>query len=133
MRFVLHTMLLAFTAFLVLPGVVTAQAVKQIRLTEKQVQGFISSQKDMAAITEKMQGSTSDKPDPKIQAELEAISKKHGFVNFSEYDDVAANVAMIMAGIDPQSKKFTEPRVAIQAEIAEVNADRMIPAAEKKQ
>ena len=64
-------------------GVAAAQgAVKQIKLTDKQIEGFIAAQKDMAAVAEKMQGN-SDKPDPKMQAELEAIAKKHGFASFA--------------------------------------------------
>jgi hypothetical protein len=128
MRYVLHTMLLAFMVFLVQPAVATSG---QIRLTEKQIQAFISVQKDMALMAEKIQGNTG-KPDPKIQAELETIAKKHGFKNFEEYDDVAASISLIMAGIDPETKKFTDARVAIQAEIEEVTADPTIPAAEKK-
>jgi hypothetical protein len=114
-------------------GVAAAQgAVKQIPLTAKHVEGFIAAQKDMASVAEKMQGN-SDKPDPKVQAELEAISKKHGFASFQEYDDVAANISMVMAGIDPQSRAFTEPKVAIQKEIDEVKGDTSIPEKEKKQ
>ena len=80
-------------------GVATAQnAVKQIKLTDQQIEGFINAQKDMSAVAEKMQ-SNSDKPDPKVQAELESIAKKHGFASFQEYDDVAANISMVMAGI----------------------------------
>jgi hypothetical protein len=127
MRYVLHAMLLAFMAFL--PGVANAE-VKQIRLTEKQIQAFISAQKEMAAIAEKMP--SDDKPDPQIQTQLEAAAKKHGFANFAEYDDVAANISMIMAGIDTETKKFTDPRVALQKELAEVTADSTIPPAEKK-
>ena len=107
-------------------------AVKQIKLTDKQIEGFINAQKDMSAVAEKMQ-SNADKPDPKIQAELEGIAKKHGFASFEEYDDVAANISMVMAGIDPQSKAFTEPKVAIQKEIEEVKNDKSIPEKEKKQ
>jgi len=113
--------------------VAMAQAVKQIKLSEKQIEGFIAAQKDMSAVTEKMQGAASDKPDPKVQAELESVAKKHGFANFSEYDDVAANISMVMAGIDPQTKAFTEPKVAIQKEIDEVTGDKSIPDKEKKQ
>jgi hypothetical protein len=40
---------------------------------------------------------------------------------------------MIMAGIDPQTKEFTEPQVAIKKEIDEVTADKSIPDKEKKQ
>jgi len=106
--------------------------VKQIALTAKHIEGFIAAQKDMATVAEKMQGN-SDKPDPKVQAELETIAKKHGFASFAEYDDVAANISMVMAGIDPQSKAFTEPKVAIQKEIEEVQGDKSIPEKEKKQ
>jgi hypothetical protein len=114
-------------------GAVVAQgAVKQIPLNDKHIEGFIAAQKDMAQVAEKMQGN-SDKPDPKVQAELEAISKKHGFASFQEYDDVAANISMVMAGIDPQSRAFTEPKVAIQKEIDEVKGDTTIPEKEKKQ
>ena len=114
------------------PCAAVAQTVKQIKLTEPQIQGFIASQKDMEAITEKMRGSTSDKPDPRIQEDLEAAAKKHGFANFSAYDEVAANIAMIMAGFDPQTKVFTEPQMAIRKEIAEIKADKSIPEEEKK-
>jgi hypothetical protein len=116
-----------------LSGVAIAQgAVKQIPLNDKHIEGFINAQKDMAQVAEKMQGN-SDKPDPKVQAELETISKKHGFASFQEYDDVAANISMVMAGIDPQSRAFTEPKVAIQKEIDEVKGDTTIPEKEKKQ
>jgi hypothetical protein len=114
------------------PGLAAAQGVKQIPLTEKHVEGFIAAQKDMASVAEKMQ-SNSDKPDPKVQAELEAVAKKHGFASFAEYDDVAANISLVMAGIDPQSRAFTEPKVAIQKEIDEVKGDTSIPEKEKKQ
>jgi hypothetical protein len=124
-------MALALTQF---AGVAAAQtAVKQIKLTDKQIEGFISAQKDMATVAEKMQGSPSDKPDQKVQAELEAIAKKHGFASFGEYDDVAANIQIVMAGIDPQTKAFTEPQAAIKKEIEEVQADKSIPEKEKKQ
>jgi hypothetical protein len=116
-----------------LAGAAMAQQVNQIKLNEKQVEGFIAAQKDMAGVTEKMQGQASDKPDPKIQAELETIAKKHGFKDFADYDDVAANISMIMAGIDPQTKAFTEPAAAIKKEIEEVQADKSIPEKEKKQ
>ncbi len=121
----------AFTHF---SGAALAQGstVKQIALTAKHIEGFIAAQKDMATVAEKMQGN-SDKPDPKVQAELETIAKKHGFASFAEYDDVAANISMVMAGIDPQSRAFTEPKVAIQKEIDEVKGDTTIPEKEKKQ
>jgi len=135
MQQMLRLMIAALVAVALAPlsGVAVAQgAVKQIPLNDKHVEGFINAQKDMAQVAEKMQGN-SDKPDPKVQAELEGISKKHGFASFQEYDDVAANISMVMAGIDPQSRAFTEPKVAIQKEIDEVKGDTTIPEKEKKQ
>jgi hypothetical protein len=105
--------------------------VKQIKLTEKQVLGFIAAQKDMSPILEKIQGDADPLP-PKIQAELDAAAKKHGFKDFGEYDDVVANITMVMAGIDPATKSFTDPLVAIKKEIVAVTADKSIPAKEKK-
>src|SRR5262245_58497821 len=112
---------------------VAEPAIKQIKLTEKQIEGFINAQKDISAVVEKMQGAVTDKPNPKIQAELAAAAKKHGFKDFQDYEDVAANISMVMACIDPQTKAFTEPKVAIKKEIDEVTADKSIPEAEKKQ
>jgi hypothetical protein len=120
----------AVAALALTSGSANAQAVKQIPLNDKQIEGFIAAQKDMAALTEKMQG---DKPDPKIQAQLEAVAKKYGFASFAEYDDVAANISLIFSGIDPQTKKFSEPREAIQMEIEQVKADKKMSAKEKKQ
>lgn len=108
-------------------------SVKQIKLTEKQVLGFIAAQKDMSPILEKIQGDTADPLPPKIQGDLEAAAKKHGFKDFGEYDEVVANVTMIMAAIDPATKQFTDPAVAIKKEIEMVTGDKSIPAGEKKQ
>lgn len=107
-----------------------AQEIKQIKLTEKQVQSYIAAQPDLAAITAKIK---SDKPDPKIVAEVEAAAKKHGFASLEELDTVSANVSIVFSGIDPKTKAFSQPPEAIKQEIAAVNADKSIPAAEKKQ
>ena len=47
----------------------------------------------------------------------DAITKKFGFKDFNEYDEVVANITMVMSGIDPKTKAFTEPSVAIKKEI----------------
>jgi hypothetical protein len=114
-------------------GEASAQgAVKQVQLTDKLIDGFISAQKDMLAVSEKMQ-SDNDKPDPKIQAELESIAKKHGFARFEAYDDVVATIDLLMYCIHPQTKEFTEPKVAIQKEIEDLKNDKTTPENQKKQ
>lgn len=126
----LFTAAIAAVAVVLLSGLASAQTpVKQIKLTEKQIEGFISAHKDMAAVTDKMQ---SEKPDPAVQQQLEGIAKKFGFKNFDDYDEVASNIALVMAGMDPQTKAFTDPPTAIKKEIDEVTADKSIPEREKK-
>src|SRR3954470_21786330 len=50
---------------------------KQIALTEKQIEGVPAAQPEMEKISEKVQRNA--KPDPKIEAQLDAIAKKNGF------------------------------------------------------
>ena len=107
--------------------------VRQIELSEKQVQGVIAAQKDVAAIFDKLQGPPPDELPPKVLAELDAAAKKHGFKDFNDYDEVVGNITMVMTGMDPKTKAFTEPAAAIQKEIADVTADKTIPAQDKKQ
>lgn len=110
-----------------------AEAVKQIQLSEKQVESFIASQKDMSALLQKMQGGANDKPDPKLEGQLEAVAKKYGFANIAEYDSVAENISLLMSCIDPKTKAFSEPKVALQKQIDELKADKTIPEPQKKE
>jgi hypothetical protein len=105
---------------------------KQIKLTEKHIMGFISSQKDFAEIAPRLQA-MGDKPDAKLQADLEALAKKAGFASFAELDDVAANISMVMAGLDPDTGAYTDPIEAINKEMEEVKKDASIPEKDKKQ
>ena len=109
-------------------------AVTQIKLTEKDVEGFIAAQKDMSALVEKMmQGAVfSSSANARYEAELKAITKKHGFKNFAEYEAVAASISLVMAAIDWQTKVFTNPPTAIQQELEDVTAAKNIPNSEKK-
>jgi hypothetical protein len=117
------------------PGAASAQQqaappVKQIKLTDKQVQGLIAAFADMTKLYEK---ADPDKPDPKLQAQAEALAKKNGFASLDEYDDVSFNVSIIMSGIDPQTKKFSEPPEQLKKEIAALKADKSVSDADKKE
>lgn len=109
------------------------QNFKQVKLTNKLVEGFISAQKDMADFAQKNPAQPSDKPDPKIQAQLDELAKKHGFASFAEFDDVAFNISMVMGGLDPQTGKFTDPVTAIKQEIEDVKKDKSIAEKDRKQ
>ena len=106
--------------------------VKQMKLSDSQVKSFIAAQPDLAAIASKIQAA-GDKPDPALQGELENIAKKHSFKDFAELDDVAANISIVMAGLDSQTGNFTDPVEALQKELEDVKKDASIPDTDKKQ
>ena len=113
-------------------GAAWAQDVKQIQLSEDQVVRFIAAQTDLASISSKIQAA-GEKPDPALQTELEGIASKHGFKSFSELDDVAANISIVMAGLDSQTGSFVDPVDALRKERDDVQKDASIPDADKKQ
>ena len=71
-------------------------------------------------------------PDPKLQAQLEGIAKKNGFASMDDYGAVYDNVSLVMSGIDPKTKAFTEPPEMLKKQMATVQADAKIPAKDKK-
>jgi len=125
---VLSAGLLAFVLFD--PGAGSAQEVKQIKLTERHVQNFIAAHEEMTKLYE---GVDPEKPDPKLTAQAEAIAKKNGFVRLDEHAIVTMNILMVMSGIDPQTKQFTEPPEQIRRQIAALKEDKFVPETEKKQ
>ncbi|HVX34804.1 MAG TPA: hypothetical protein VHC71_01135 [Hyphomicrobium sp.] len=106
--------------------------IKQIKLTDEQVKHFIAAQADLAAVASKIQAA-GDTPDPALQAELEGIATKNGFGNFAEFDDVAANISIVMAGLDSNTGNFVDPVEALKKERDDVQKDSSIPDADKKQ
>jgi hypothetical protein len=131
LRLTIAAMAVVFASF---PTGVSAQvAATQIMLTEKHLGGFITAQKDVSAIVEKMQSAAfSNQASAKYEAELKAVIKKHGFKDFAEYEAVAANISLVMMAIDPQTKVYMDPQMAIKKEIEDASADKTIPSNEKK-
>ena len=106
-------------------------AIKQMALTDKQVQDVIAASKDIDAITDKLPENA--KPDPKVTAQLEAVAKKGGFASYAEYNNVLDNIGLVWAGIDPATKKYVGAEAVIKAQIAEVQADKKMSAKDKKE
>ena len=108
-----------------------APALKQIALTEKQIESVLAAQKDVDAITDKIPENA--KPDPKIDAQLDAVAKKAGFTGYEEYNTVVENISLVLGGFDPATKKYVGTETVIKAQIAEVQADKKMPAKDKKE
>ena len=106
-------------------------ALKQMALTDKQIDAVLAAQKDMNAITDKLPQDA--KPDPKVIAKLGDVAKKNGFAGYDEYNAVLDNVSLVLGGIDPATKKYVGSEAVIKAQIAEVQADKKMSAKDKKQ
>jgi hypothetical protein len=113
------------------PPAAEVPAIKQIALTEKQIEGVLAAQKDVDAITDKIPDDA--KPDPKIDAQLDAVAKKNGFASYDEYNTVVDNISLVLGGFDPATKKFVGAEAVLKAQIAQLKADKKISAKDKKE
>jgi hypothetical protein len=105
--------------------------VKQMALTDKQIQGVLAASKDLDAITEKLPENAP--PDAKVTAQLDAVAKKNGFASYDDYNNVTDNIGLVIAGFDPATKKYVGNDAVIKAQIAEVQADKKMSAKDKKE
>ena len=103
---------------------------KQVALTEKQIDGAVAASKEMDPITSKMQPNA--KPDPKVIGQLEGAAKKNGFASYDEYNNVMDNIGAVFSGIDPATKKYVGAEAVIKAQIAQVQADKKMSPKDKK-
>jgi hypothetical protein len=107
------------------------ESLKQIALTDAQIESFIAAQKEMVPIVAK--APDADKPDPKVMEQLEAVAKKYKFANYAEYRDVDENIGLVMSGIDPDTKKYVGPDAVIKKEIAAIDSEKLAPNDKKGQ
>ena len=105
--------------------------VKQMPLTEKQIQGVLAANKDMDAITEKLPENA--QPDAKAMAQMDAVAKKNGFASFDDYNNVTDNIGMVMSGIDSTTKKYVGNEAVLKAQIAQIQADKKMSPKDKKE
>src|SRR3954465_3840389 len=121
------------------PPAAEAPAVKQIALTEKQIEGVLAASKDVDAITDKIPDNA--KPDPKAAPQLHARAtitprapgKKNGFASYDQYNPVVDNISLVLGGFDPATKKYVGADTVLKAQIAQIQADKKMPAKDKKE
>ena len=103
---------------------------KQMALTDKQIDGVLAAQKDVDAITQKLPPNAP--PGPKVIAQLDAVAKKNGFASYDAYNDVVDNITLVLSSFDPVSKKYVGFEAATKAQIAQIQADKKMSAKDKK-
>lgn len=114
------------------PGALApAPEINQVRLNDKQVVGFLGAQKDLVAITAKLEAA-GDTIDEKLQKELDEIGKKNGFKDFADFEEIRANIMMVLAGIDPDNGEYSDPIELIKKDIEAIKADKALSDADRK-
>jgi len=93
---------------------VTAQdRFEPLVLTEDQTTRYVNVLPEKAKIYSEMEG----KLLPELQAALAVVAKEHGFTEFEKFWVMSNTIAVVMSGIDPQTKAFTEPAVVLEQKI----------------
>src|SRR6266851_7938056 len=88
-------------------------AIKQMPLTDKQIEGVLAAQHEMDMISANLPENA--KPDPKITAQLEGVAKKNGFASYDEYSNVVDNITIVLTGFDPATRKYVGSEAVIKA------------------
>ena len=104
---------------------------KQVALTQAQIDNVLASAKEIDAITAKLPQNAP--PSASAVAQLDGVAKKHGFASYDDYNTVIGNISLVMDGLDPQTKKYIGSEAAIKQQIAMVTANKQMSAADKKQ
>ena len=104
---------------------------KQIALTQKQIDDVLASQKDMDAITHKLRRNAP--PSSQVMAKLDDVAKKHDFASFDEYNTVIGNISIVMDGIDPQNKKYIGSEAGLKQQVEEVKTSKKMSAARQEE
>ena len=110
-----------------------APEAKQVALTEKQIESVLASQKDFDALGDQDAPKPGAKGAPNMLGKLDEVAKKYGFANYADYAIVQSNIDLVMSGFDPKTKTYVGPEAVLKQQLAEIQADKKMPAAEKKE
>lgn len=106
--------------------------IKQMPLTEKQVQGYLAATEEVDKVTDDAEEGI-DKLRPETVAKLDDISRKHGLASYNEYKQIGDNIGLVSAGLDELTNKYVGREALIKLRIARVRADKTLSAESKKE
>ena len=107
-------------------------ALAQMELTDQLIQQYLAAQPDVEAAMGRRENRNRTSRIRKCVAKLDEVAKKHKFANFGQFDIVAGNIALVLEGVDPKTKKYIGAEAEIKQEIAALQANNKIAAADKK-
>jgi hypothetical protein len=106
---------------------------QQSALTEPQIKQYIAAQGDMEAAMQEASPDAGDTPDANVTAKLDEVAKKYNFASYDDFNTVAGNIALIVDGIDPNTKQYVGAEAILKQAIADVKADAKISDADRKE
>jgi len=104
---------------------------QQVELNQDQIANYIDALGDMSAAMGDAPADAAE-PDDKTMTKLEGIAKKHGFKDFDDYNNVAGNIALVLDGVDPDSKAYVGSEKMIERAIAELKSDKQMSQADRR-
>ena len=106
--------------------------VKQIRLTERHIKGYLSAKKEINSITDNA-GEGIDKLSPATIAKLDVVARKNGLADYDEYTQVGENLGLVSSGFDEVTKRYVGRDAVIKIRIARVKANKKMSADERQE
>jgi hypothetical protein len=97
--------------------------VRQIALTEAQVAQYIAALQDMDRAMGDSSPEPGEPPDAQTVAKLETVAKTYKFASYDEFNTVAGNIALVLDGIDPKTKKYIGAETMLNQTMTEVRAN----------
>jgi hypothetical protein len=115
-----HLVSLIFICLLSLAAVAWAQDPQKAEaLSKQEMAGLIAAAPQMLLLKAGMPTET-DAEVAELEALLETVARNHGFTNIDHFNEVTEFVSIVMTGIDPKTKAFTEPKVVLERQIGSV-------------
>jgi hypothetical protein len=105
--------------------------VKQIPLTERQIQGAIAAAPGVKETTEIAKEGINELR-PATVAKLDAVAKEHGLASYEEFLLVWNNLSLVESGFDRMSRKYIGRTALTKLQIAKIKADMTMSAEDKR-
>ena len=106
-------------------------AQQQRKLTEKDLTSFVAAAKAIQPILDRLPESRRDDPDKATLNALDEAAKQASLKDYADYDELSSNIGFILQGFDPDKKSFVGQKAILEAEIAQVTADKSMSKRDK--
>ncbi len=112
-------------------AVATEDLSKQVLLKDDDITRFIAAQPDIKAATKKFENAGNTET-LEVKGVFDEIAKRHGFKDLDTLNVIAANIAAVLLGFDPETGTYVELREDLKKEIEEIKADENLGDEEKQ-